>query len=51
MLQDFIADGEGQTLNFETISRSVSHFREYGSVPDDCLDEIRVDMKKRSRRK
>ncbi len=44
---EYLADEKGTTLNFEMMSRTVESFRKNGSVPDACLDEIRLDRKRR----
>lgn len=44
---DYVPDKRGTKLNFITMSKTVAKFRECGIVPQDYLDEIRQDMKKR----
>lgn len=48
---DYVPDGAGTELNFRMMSETVAAFRECGAVPDECLNEIRKDMKKRGGRK
>lgn len=48
---DYLPDSEGTQLNYCTMSRAVTAFRACGSLPDDCLEEIRTDMKKRGKRR
>ncbi len=47
---DYIPDKEGTSLNYEMISKSVAEFRECGNVPQEYLNEIRRDRKKRGSR-
>lgn len=48
---DYVPDGRGTELNFRMMSETVAAFRECGTVPAECLDEIRKDRKKRGGRK
>lgn len=48
---DYVPDSEGTELNFRMMSETVATFRECGTVPAACLDEIRKDMKKRGGRR
>lgn len=48
---DYVPDGAGTELNFRMMSETVAAFRKCGAVPDECLNEIRKDMKKRGGRK
>lgn len=46
---DYVADSEGTELNFFAMSNAVASFRQCGTVPAACLDEIREDAKKRGK--
>lgn len=48
---DYVPDSKGTELNFRMMSQTVSSFRQRGIVSQDCLNEIRKDMKKRGRRR
>ncbi len=48
---DYVADSKGTELNFKAVASTVAIFRESGIVNEDCLNEIREDMKKRGGRK
>ncbi len=47
---DYVADAHGTTLNFQAMSEAVREFRAYSVVPEEALDKIRRDAKKRKRR-
>lgn len=47
---DYMADPEGNALNFRMMSDAVTVYRQCGAVPDDCLEEIRRDTRKRKDR-
>ena len=48
---DYIADSEGTKLNYKVMERTVTTFRESGTITEDCFDEIRNDVKRRGGRK
>lgn len=47
---DYVADAQGTTLNFQAMSEAVREFRACSVVPEEALDKIRRDAKKRKRR-
>ena len=47
---DYVADAHGTTLNFQAMSEAVREFMAYSVVPEEALDKIRRDAKKRKRR-
>lgn len=47
---DYVPDGRGTELNFQTMSQAVATFRASGEVPASCLDSIRRDARQRGRR-
>lgn len=44
---DYLRDSKGTRLNFQMMGEAVAEFRVVGSVPEECLDAIREDVKKR----
>lgn len=46
---DYVPDDIGTELNFQMMSETVASFRECGAVPEEYLDAIRSDMKKRGK--
>jgi len=46
---DYIADSEGTQLNFKVMKNAIATFRETGTVNAACFEEIREDVKRRSR--
>ncbi len=48
---DYLADSQGTELNFKAMASAVATFRESGTIGEDCLDEIRNDVKRRKNRK
>lgn len=48
---DYVPDAEGTRLNFEAMAETVACYREVGCAPQQFLNKIRNDMKKRGRRK
>lgn len=48
---DYVPDEEGTRLNFEAMADTVACYREIGCAPQQFLNKIRNDMKKRGRRK
>lgn len=48
---DYLADSQGTELNFKAMASAVATFRESGTIDEDCLDEIRNDVKRRKNRK
>ncbi len=44
---DYVPDEEGTRLNYQVMSQTVTAFRKCSAVPDECLDKIREDKKKR----
>lgn len=48
---DYVPDEEGTRLNFEAMAETVACYREVGCAPQQFLNKIRNDMKKRGRRK
>ncbi|MCM1023914.1 MAG: VWA domain-containing protein [Prevotella sp.] len=48
---DYVPDSEGTELNYCMMSETVSAFRRKNTVPSECLDKIRTDMKKRGGRR
>ena len=46
---DYLADSQGTTLNFKAMSVAVASFRKAGAVDEQCLEEIRADVKKRGK--
>jgi uncharacterized protein YegL len=46
---DYLADSAGTDLNFQVLSETVLAYRRVGFVAEDCLDNIRNDVKKRRR--
>lgn len=44
---DYLRDSKGTRLNFQMMGEAVAEFRVAGSVPEECLDAIREDVKKR----
>lgn len=48
---DYVPDEEGTRLNFEAMAETVACYREIGCAPQQFLNKIRNDMKKRGRRK
>ncbi|MCM1329170.1 MAG: VWA domain-containing protein [Ruminococcus sp.] len=47
---DYVPDSEGTELNYCMMSETVSAFRRKSTIPSECLDKIRNDMKKRGGR-
>lgn len=48
---DYLADIQGTELNFKAMASAVATFRESETIDEDCLDEIRNDVKRRKNRK
>lgn len=48
---DYVPDSEGTALNFRAMSETVTCFRATGVVPDEPMEAIRKDRKKRGGRK
>ncbi len=48
---DYLADSKGTELNFRVMAKTVSKFRESGTVDDACFAKIREDVKQRGGRK
>lgn len=48
---DYVPDAEGTELNFRMMSATVATYREHGTVPSACLEEIRNDVQARARRR
>lgn len=48
---DYVPDSVGTSLNYEVMSETVAAFRTCGQVPQNTLDDIRNDMKKRGSRR
>ena len=48
---DYVPDGEGTALNFRMMSEAVATFRQTRAIPDEPLEAIRKDMKKRGGRR
>jgi len=46
---DYIADSEGTQLNFKVMKETIATFRETGAVNEACFEEIRKDVRRRSR--
>ena len=46
---DYIADSEGTQLNFKVMKETIATFRETGTVNAACFEEIRKDVRRRSR--
>ena len=48
---DYVPDAKGTQLNFEAMAETVACYRMSGAVPDEPMEAIRKDMKKRGGRK
>lgn len=48
---DYVPDAKGTQLNFEAMAKTVACYRMTGAVPDEPMEAIRKDMKKRGARK
>lgn len=48
---DYLGDSKGTNLNFKVMSKTVATFRESGKIDEASFEEIRKDVKKRSKRK
>ena len=48
---DYVPDAKGTQLNFEAMAETVACYRMTGAVPDEPMEAIRKDMKKRGGRK
>lgn len=46
---EYVPDEDGVELNFEVMRSAVSEFRHAGRLSKNCLEDIRCDMKKRSK--
>lgn len=44
---DYVPDAKGTQLNFEAMAKTVACYRMTGAVPDEPMEAIRKDMKKR----
>lgn len=49
--QNYNADSEGVNLNFRVMSETLTTFRNCSKMPDDWMDKIKNDYKKRSGKK
>ncbi len=47
---DYVPDERGTALNFHAMSEAVTCLRNCGTIPDECLDAVRKDAKKRGGR-
>ena len=48
---DYVPDAKGTQLNIEAMAKTVACYRMTGAVPDEPMEAIRRDMKKRGGRK
>ena len=46
---NYIADKKGTEINFETMNKACSYFRDTGEIGKSCFDEIREDFVDRSK--
>lgn len=48
---DYVPDARGTQLNFEAMAETVACYRTYGMIPNEPMEAIRKDMRKRGIRK